>query len=148
MPKTAKALSKIDNIIGIKEASGNIVQVAEIAELCGEDFSIYSGNDDYVVPLMSLGGKGVISTAANVIPEQMHDLTSKFFAGDIAGSRKLQLGMLELIRALFCEVNPIPVKTAMNMMGFDVGGYRAPLTEMEYENEQFLRAAMENYGLI
>ena len=147
-PKTMKALSGISNITGIKEASGNIVQVAEIAELCGENFDIYAGNDDYVVPIMSLGGRGVISTAANVIPRQMHEMTEKFFNGDINSAAKLQLGMLELVRALFCEVNPIPVKTALNIMGFDAGGYRMPLTTMEPANEAFLRKAMENYGLL
>ena len=147
-PKTVKALSEIDNIIGIKEASGNIVQIAEVAELCGNDFDIYAGNDDYVIPVMSLGGKGVISTAANIIPRQMHEMTERFASGDTASAAKLQLGMLELVRALFCEVNPIPVKTALNIMGFNVGGYRLPLTSMEPANESSLRKAMENYGLL
>ena len=147
-PKTAKALSEIDIITGIKEASGNIVQIAEIAELCGDKLDLYAGNDDYVVPLMSLGGKGVISTSANIIPKQMHDMTAKFFEGDIISAAKLQLGMLELVRAVFCEVNPMPVKTAMNIMGLNAGGFRMPLTSMEPVNEAFLRRAMENYGLI
>ncbi|MDR1558960.1 MAG: 4-hydroxy-tetrahydrodipicolinate synthase [Clostridiales bacterium] len=147
-PKTAKALSEIDNIIGIKEASGNIVQVAEIIEFCGGKLDVYSGNDDYIVPVMSLGGKGVISTAANIIPQQIHEMTQSFLNGDIASAAKSQLGFLELSRALFCEVNPIPVKTALNLMGMNVGGYRQPLTSMERENEAFLRKAMENYGLI
>ena len=147
-PKTAKALSGIDNIIGIKEASGNIVQVAEIAEFCGEGFDIYAGNDDYVVPVMSLGGKGVISTSANIIPRQMREMTHKYLEGDTAAAAKLQIGLLELSRALFCEVNPIPIKQAMNRMGFGVGGYRLPLTAMEPANEAFLYRAMENYGLL
>lgn len=146
--RTMKALSGIPNITGIKEASGNIVQVAEIAELCGERIDIYAGNDDYVVPMMSLGGKGVISTAANIIPKQMHEMTEKFFAGDIASAAKIQLGILEMVRALFCEVNPIPVKAALNKMGFDAGGYRLPLTSMEPANEALLTKAMENYGLL
>jgi len=148
LPKTAKILSEIDNIVGIKEASGNIVQIAEIAERCGEGFDIYAGNDDYVVPVMSLGGKGVISASANVIPQQMHDMTSKYLAGDVTAATKLQLGMLDLIRALFCETNPIPVKAALNMMGFNVGGHRMPLTPMEPENAAVLRGAMQRYGLI
>jgi len=146
-PKTAKALSEIDNITGIKEASGNIVQIAEIAEFCGSGLDIYSGNDDYVVPVMSLGGKGVISTSANIIPKQMHDMVMKYLNGEVAAAAGLQLGILELSRALFSEVNPIPVKTAMNIMGFNVGGCRLPLTSMESANEAFLRKAMENYGL-
>ena len=148
LPKTAKTLSEIDNIVGIKEASGNIVQIAEIAERCGESLDIYSGNDDYVVPVMSLGGKGVISASANVIPQQMHDMTAKYLAGDITAATKLQLGMLDIIRALFCETNPIPVKAALNIMGFNVGGHRMPLTPMEPENEAVLRGAMQRYGLI
>jgi len=147
-PKTAKTLSGIDNIVGIKEASGNIVQIAEIAELCGDGFDIYAGNDDYVIPVMSLGGKGVISTAANIIPRQMYEMTHNYQTGDIAGAAKLQLGIMELVRALFCEVNPIPIKTALNIMGFEAGGYRLPLTSMEPANEGILRKAMENFGLI
>ncbi|MDR1540272.1 MAG: 4-hydroxy-tetrahydrodipicolinate synthase [Clostridiales bacterium] len=147
-PKTAKILSGIDNIAGVKEASGNIVQIAEIAELCGDDLALYAGNDDYVVPVLSLGGKGVISTAGNIIPRQMHDLVEKFFEGDLKGSLAIQLGMLELIRALFCEVNPIPIKRALNFMGMNAGGYRAPLTSMEPQNEKLLKEAMTRYGLI
>jgi 4-hydroxy-tetrahydrodipicolinate synthase len=147
-PKTVKSLSEIDNIVGIKEASGNIVQIAEIAERCGSDFDIYSGNDDYIVPVMSLGGKGVISSAANIVPRQMHDMTTKYLAGDVVESAKIQLGMMELLRALFCEVNPIPVKAAMNIMGLNAGGYRLPLIAMEPANEALLREAMQRYGLI
>ena len=147
-PKTIKALSEIPNITGVKEASGNIVQVAEIAELCGDGFDIYSGNDDYIIPVMSVGGKGVISTSANIIPKQMHEMTHKYLNFDLTAATKMQLGMLELSRALFCEVNPIPIKAAMNMMGFNVGGYRLPLTTMEPANEAILRKAMENYGLL
>jgi 4-hydroxy-tetrahydrodipicolinate synthase len=148
VPKTIKLLSEIENIIGVKEASGDIVQVAEIAELCGENFEIYAGNDDYVVPVMSLGGKGVISASANVIPKQMHDMTTKYLEGDVAAATKLQLGMMDIIRALFCETNPIPVKAALNIMGFNVGGHRLPLTPMEPENVELLRGAMQRYGLV
>jgi len=147
-PKTAKALSEIDNIVGIKEASGNIVQIAEMAERCGDKLDIYSGNDDYVVPVMSVGGKGVISSTANVAPKQMHDMVIKYLNGDVAEAAKIQLGLLELIRALFCEVNPIPVKAALNIMGLNVGGYRMPLTSIEPANEAILREAMQRYGLI
>ncbi|MDR3238502.1 MAG: 4-hydroxy-tetrahydrodipicolinate synthase [Clostridiales bacterium] len=147
-PKTAQSLSRIDTIAGIKEASGSIVQVAEIAELCGDRLALYAGNDDYILPVLSLGGKGVISVAANVIPRQVHDLCARFFANDLPGALHLQLGMLELVRGLFCEVNPIPVKAALNMMGYDAGGYRAPLTAMEPENEAKLRQAMCAYGLL
>ena len=147
-PKTIKALTEISNIVGINEASGNIVQIAEIVELCGEELDIYAGNDDYVVPVLSLGGKGVISDAANIIPGQMHEMTVNYLNGAIASAVKLQIGILELSRALSCEISPIPVKAALNIMGFNVGGYRLPLTSMEPENEALLHKAMKNYRLI
>lgn len=147
-PSTALALSKIDNIVAIKEASSNIVQIAEIAQLCGDDLTIYSGNDDQIVPVMSLGGKGVISVIANIAPKQTHELTAKFLAGDIQGSLKLQLEMLPLVKALFCEVNPIPVKTALNLMGFPAGSLRAPLYEMEKGHVELLKNEMLSYGLL
>lgn len=147
-PKTVYELSKIDNIVGIKEASGNIAQVAEIAYLCGEDFDIYSGNDDMIVPILSLGGKGVISVLANVAPKDTHDMVMKFLNGDIKGSLELQLKAFELIKNLFSEVNPIPVKAALNMMGMNAGVYREPLVEMEENNYDMLKKAMQNYGLI
>lgn len=147
-PATVKELSKVDNIVAIKEASGNISQVAEIAALCGDDIDIYSGNDDQVLPLLSLGGKGVISVLANVAPKVTHDMVAKFLSGDIAGAKKLQLDAIELIKALFIEVNPIPVKAALNMMGMEAGGYRAPLTTMTEANYKALENAMKNYGLI
>lgn len=147
-PDTVKALSDIDNITAIKEASGNISQVAQVAALCGDNIDIYSGNDDQIVPIMSLGGKGVISVVANVAPKQTHDLVKKFIDGDYKGSLKMQIDMIELINALFCEVNPIPVKTAMNIMGFEVGPTRLPLCDMSDNNLQRLRTAMKNYGLI
>jgi 4-hydroxy-tetrahydrodipicolinate synthase len=148
LPDTALALSKIPNITGIKEASGNIVQISEIAELCGDEFDIYAGNDDYIVPVMSVGGKGVISTTSNIIPGDVHDLCSAFFAGDLLTARNIQIKMLDIVRSLFCEVNPIPVKTALNLMGFKVGGFRRPLTDMDEKNLLKLKASMTRYGLI
>lgn len=147
-PQTVKKLSEVENIVGIKEASGNISQVAKIAELCGDDFTIYSGNDDQIVPIMSLGGKGVISVLSNVVPAQTHDIAAKYLAGDTRGALSLQLEYLELIDALFCEVNPIPVKTALNMMGQNVGSLRMPLCEMTEENEEKLRNVLKKYKLI
>lgn len=147
-PQTVKKLSEVENIVGIKEASGNISQVAKIAELCGDDFTIYSGNDDQIVPIMSLGGKGVISVLSNVVPAQTHDIATKYLAGDTRGALSLQLEYLELIDALFCEVNPIPVKTALNMMGQNVGSLRMPLCEMTEENEKKLRNVLKKYKLI
>ena len=147
-PQTVKKLSEVENIVGIKEASGNISQVAKIAELCGDDFTIYSGNDDQIVPIMSLGGKGVISVLSNVVPAQTHDIAAKYLAGDTKGALGLQLEYLELIDALFCEVNPIPVKTALNMMGQNVGSLRMPLCEMTEENEEKLRNVLKKYKLI
>ncbi len=146
-PDTLLKLSEIDNIVGIKEAGGNISQVAKIASLCGDKIAIYSGDDDMIVPVMSLGGVGVISVVANILPRETHDITAKFFAGDIKGARELQLKLYDLIKALFIEVNPIPVKTAMNLLGFDVGPLRLPLCEMEEKNLKVLRAEMEKLGM-
>jgi len=148
LPKTLYELSKHPNIRGVKEASGNISQVAEIARLLPEDFFIYSGNDDQIVPLMALGGVGVISVVANIAPRDTHDLVQKFLDGDIKGSLELQLRMKPLIDALFIEVNPIPVKTAMNLMGFNVGKLRLPLIDMEDKNLEILKAELRDYGLI
>ena len=147
-PETAKELSKVDNIVAIKEASGNISQVAKIAQLCGDDLIIYSGNDDQIVPLLALGGKGVISVLSNVAPKQTHDMVASYLEGDTATALKLQLEALELVDALFIEVNPIPVKTAMNMLGYNAGGLRMPLCEMGEANKEVLRKAMVNYGLL
>ena len=147
-PKTCYELSKVKNIVGIKEASGNFSNIAEIAALCGPDFDLYSGNDDQNIPILSLGGKGVISVLANVAPKQTHDMVEKFLSGDTKGAAKLQLESIELINALFCEVNPIPVKTALNLMGFDVGPCKAPLCEMEAEHIEQLKTAMKYYGLL
>ncbi|KXL52391.1 4-hydroxy-tetrahydrodipicolinate synthase [Anaerotignum neopropionicum] len=147
-PKTVLELSKVKNIVALKEASGNLSQVAEIASLIGPDFDLYSGNDDQILPIMSLGGKGVISVLSNIAPKQTHDMVVKFLEGDIKGSIDLQLGVIELISALFCEVNPIPVKTALDLMGYEVGPCRMPLCAMEDKNLETLKTAMKNYGLI
>lgn len=147
-PKTiAHLVQNVDNIVGVKEASGDISQVAEIMALCGDQIDLYSGNDDQIVPLLALGGKGVISVLSNVKPQETHDLCQKFFDGDIDGSRQLQLQNIDLINALFCEVNPIPVKVAMNLMGMDVGGFRRPLCDMLPENEERLKKAMIHAGI-
>lgn len=147
-PKTVLELSKVKNIVAVKEASGNLSQVAEIAALVDPDFDIYSGNDDQILPILSLGGKGVISVLSNIAPKETHDMVVKFFEGDLKGSIALQLGAIELISALFCEVNPIPVKTALDLMGYEVGPCRMPLCAMEDKNLETLKKAMKNYGLI
>ena len=147
-PETMAYLAKnVENIVGVKEASGNISQIAKIAELCGESFDIYSGNDDQIVPLLSLGGKGVISVLSNIAPRETHDIVAKFMDGDVKGSRELQLRALPLIEKLFCEVNPIPVKAAMNMLGWEVGPLRMPLSEMEEEHQKELKAAIDAFGV-
>ncbi len=147
-PETAAYLAKnVKNIVGIKEASGNISQVAKLMRLAEGQIELYSGNDDQVVPLLSLGGLGVISVLSNVAPQQTHDMVMKFLEGDIEGSREIQLKALPLIDALFCEVNPIPVKAAMNMMGWEAGPLRMPLTEMEPEHKEKLKKAMIDFGI-
>lgn len=147
-PATVAALVKgVDNIVGIKEASGNISQVAKIMEMTDGNVDLYSGNDDQIVPLLSLGGKGVISVLSNVAPKETHDICEKFFSGDVAGSRDLQLRALPLIEQLFCEVNPIPVKKAMTLMGMDCGPLRMPLTELTAEHEKTLEKAMRDFGI-
>ena len=148
-PQTVATLVKdVENIVGIKEASGNISTVAQIMHLCDGNVDLYSGNDDQVVPLLALGGIGVISVLSNVAPAYVHDMCYKFFSGDIAGSRKMQLDALPLVDALFCEVNPIPVKAALNMMGKEVGTLRAPLTEMEDAHKEVLKKAMMDLGIL
>lgn len=143
LPKTCYELSKIDNIVAIKEASGNLSQVAEIAHLCGDNLHIYSGNDDQVLPVLSLGGLGVISVLSNIKPKYTHDMVQKFLDGNINESIKLQLDALPLINALFCEVNPIPVKAALNYIGFNFGIPRLPLTKMSEEKEKLLIKEIE-----
>ena len=147
-PATVAALVKeVDNIVGVKEASGNISQVAKIMQLTQGDIDLYSGNDDQIVPILALGGKGVISVLSNVAPRETHEICAKFFAGDIEGSRELQLKAIPLINALFSEVNPIPVKKAVSLMGMEAGGLRMPLTEMEEANAQKLAQAMRAFGI-
>lgn len=138
-----KELSRHKNIAGIKEASGDISFVSKIARLAGEDFALYSGNDDMIVPLMSVGGAGVISVAANVIPVEMHRLAEAFLSGNVQLAKEIQLKYLDFINALFIETNPIPVKEAMNIMGMDVGKYRLPLYEMDEGAREQLLAAMD-----
>ncbi|MDO4300466.1 MAG: 4-hydroxy-tetrahydrodipicolinate synthase [Clostridia bacterium] len=147
-PSTVETLAKIDNIVAIKEASGNISQVAEIAHRTQGDIDIYSGNDDQIVPLLSLGGKGVISVLSNIVPKYTHDMVMSYINGDTKKATEMQLNCLGLVKALFCEVNPIPVKAALNMMGFNAGGYRAPLIEMEEENRLMLEKAMKEFGIL
>jgi len=148
LPDTCKKLSQIENIVAIKEASGNISQIAEIANLCGDDLNIYSGNDDQIVPILSLGGIGVISVLSNIIPKYTHDMTEKFFDGNINESRKMQLDSINLIKALFSEVNPIPVKAALNFMGYDFGSPRLPLIEMSDKNSEKLQVEMKKLNII
>lgn len=145
-PETVKALSEVENIVAVKEC--NLGQVGDIVNLCGEDIAVYSGDDNVVLPVLSLGGKGVISVMANIIPQDTHDMVAKFFQGDIQGAIQLQLQTLNLIKAIFCEVNPIPIKAAANLLGLQAGQCRLPLTEIEPKNLEFLRAEMKNYGLL
>ena len=148
-PETAVTLAKtVPNIVGIKEASGNIAQVVKLAKLADGCIDIYSGNDDQVVPLLSLGGKGVISVTANIAPRDVHDMVKKFMDGDVKESLDIQLKMIDLCEALFCEVNPIPVKKAVELMGLCGGTMRMPLTEMEPAHVEKLKAAMTAYGLL
>lgn len=147
-PATVAALVKnVKNIVGIKAASGDLSQIAKTVSLAGEKLELYSGNDDQVLPVLSLGGLGVISVLSNVAPKQTHDMVMKFLEGDIKEAAKLQIEAIPLVNALFCEVNPIPVKTAMNMMGMEVGPLRMPLCEMEESNKEILKKAMLDYGL-
>lgn len=147
-PETIAKLAEHENIVGIKEASGNLSQVAQIAALCGDNLDIYSGNDDQNVPIMSLGGKGCISVLANIMPKETHEMCESFFTGNIARSRELQLTLLPLINALFCEVNPIPAKAACAAMGFGRNILRLPLTPMEPAHEAKLLALMKENNLI
>jgi 4-hydroxy-tetrahydrodipicolinate synthase len=146
-PKTLLALTKFENIVAVKEASGNISQIAKIKALCGDRIDIYSGNDDQVIPIMSVGGVGVISVLANIIPKQMHDMCQLFLDGKLNEALKVQLGALALNDAIFIETNPIPVKTAMNLMGMKAGHLRLPLCEMTESNLEVLKRELKNYGL-
>ncbi len=149
LPQTAVRLcTEVENIVGIKEASGNISQIAKLQSLADGKVDLYSGNDDQIVPVLSLGGKGVISVLSNVAPGQTHDICQKFFDGDVEGSMREQLRAIDLCDALFCEVNPIPVKAALNLMGKKVGPARMPLSEMEPQNLERLKKAMQGYGIL
>ena len=148
LPETCKELSKIENIVAIKEASGNISQVAKIASLCQDDLAIYSGNDDQIIPVLSLGGKGVISVLSNVMPKYTHDMTKKYLEGNVEQATKMQLDVIDLIDALFVEVNPIPVKYALNLMGFNFGKPRLPLIELSDKNKKLMEDVMKKHQLI
>lgn len=148
-PETAVYLAKhVDNIVGIKEASGNIAQVAKLAALADGCLDIYSGNDDQIVPLLSLGGIGVISVLSNVAPKMTHDMVMSYLEGDVERSRRMQLDAISLCNALFCEVNPIPVKAAMKLQGWNAGGLRSPLSEISPKHLELLKAAMERAGIL
>lgn len=149
LPETVLRLCRdVENVVGVKEASGNISQIAHLAAIAEGCVDIYSGNDDQIVPIMSLGGLGVISVLANVAPAQTHEICQKYFDGDVKESCRLQLKAMDLCSALFCEVNPIPVKKALQIMGMIDGGLRMPLTEMEPANVERLTKAMKNYGIL
>ena len=148
-PETIVSLCKnVPNIVGVKEASGNFSSIATMMSMADGCIDVYSGNDDQIVPLLSMGGKGVISVLSNVAPRQTHEICQKFFDGDVKGSAQMQLDAIPLISALFSEVNPIPVKAAMNMMGKEVGPLRLPLTEMEDAHKEVLKQAMKAYGIL
>ena len=147
-PETIAALVKnVKNIVGVKEASGNISQIAKVKLLCGDDIDLYSGNDDQVVPILSLGGIGVISVLSNVAPKETHNMVMDYLNGDLEKAREMQLKALPLIDALFSEVNPIPVKKALNLMGWEAGPLRAPLTEMEASHAEVLKKTMKDFGI-
>ncbi len=147
-PATAVKLAKnVKNIVGIKEASGNLSQVAQLMSMADGCLELYSGNDDQVLPILSLGGYGVISVLSNIAPKETHDMVQKFMDGDVKGAAEIQLKAIPLVNALFSEVNPIPVKAALNLMGMEVGPLRMPLTEMEEENKAVLAQAMKDFGI-
>lgn len=149
LPETVVRLcTEVENIVGVKDATGNISQVAKLMSLAKGKVDLYSGNDDQILPLLSLGGIGVISVLSNVAPRQTHELCAKFFAGDVEESRRIQLDAIPLIDALFCEVNPIPVKKALELQGADRGILRRPLTEMEEEHAAVLKQAMKDFGVL
>ena len=148
LPATCKELSKVENIVAIKEASGNIDQVTEIKALCGDDLDVYSGEDGIITPILSVGGIGVISVLSHLCPRETHEICQKYFDGDVKGSAALQLKYHDLVKALFSDVNPIPVKAAMNLMGWNVGHCRMPLIDMAPEAEERLAQVMRSHGLI
>ena len=147
-PETCLELSKIDNIVAIKEASGNLSQIAKIASLCRDNLTIYSGNDDQVIPILSLGGKGVISVLSNVMPKYTHDMVMNYLNGNVKEASKMQLDVIDLISSLFCEVNPIPVKYALNLLGYNYGVPRLPLVELSDANKEKLKEIMQKHNLI
>ena len=148
MPKTVEQIAKIPHISAIKEASADIGQIVEIFERAGADIDIYSGNDDHIVPVLSLGGKGVVSTVANIIPKEIHDMCAKFFAKDYDGALEIQLDILLLVRLIFADVNPMPVKAALRLMGFDVGECRLPLTSVCDNVLEGLKVVMRERGMV
>lgn len=147
-PKALSELCKIDNIVAVKEASGNISQIAEIKALCGDKIDIYSGNDNEILPTLAIGGIGVISVIANIVPTDVHNICEFFFNGKIKESQELFLKTIALTNACFCETNPIPVKTAMNLLGFNVGKLRLPLVDMADNTLDFLKTELKNYDLL
>ena len=147
-PKALSELSKIENIVAVKEASGNISQIAEIKYLCGDNLDIYSGNDNEILPILAIGGLGVISVIANIVPQDVHSICELFFNGDIKSSQELFLKTIPLTSACFCETNPIPIKTAMNLLGHNVGSLRLPLVDMEDNTLDLLKASLKDYGLL
>ena len=148
LPETCKELSKLENIVAIKEASGNISQVAKIATLCGDNLDIYSGNDDQIIPILSLGGKGVVSVLSNIMPKYTHEMIQKYFDGKQEEATKMQLDVIDLIDELFREVNPISVKYALNLMGYNYGKPRLPLIELSDVNKEKLKTVMKKHKLI
>ena len=147
-PGTYWELAKHPNIVATKEANGNVSALAETVALCGDDLQVYSGNDDQVLPALAYGGLGVISVLSNIVPDKMHELCQRYFDGDTAGSAKLQTELMALNNAIFCEVNPVPIKTAMNLMGKDVGPLRLPLCEMSDEHLAALKQVLIDYQLL
>jgi len=148
LPQTLEEISRLPNIVAMKEASDNIVQIAEMIERCGGSIDMYSGNDNQIVPVLSLGGKGVISTIGNIAPATVHNIVMAYLNGDLETSVRLQLGILPLVRQLFADVNPMPVKAALNMMGFDVGQCRLPLITIDEDLHKSLKQEMVRYGLL
>ncbi|MFR1707548.1 MAG: 4-hydroxy-tetrahydrodipicolinate synthase [Clostridium sp.] len=147
-PKALYELCQIDNIVAVKEASGNISQIAEIKYLCGDKLDIYSGNDNEILPTLAIGGLGIISVVANIIPKDVHDICELFFNGDIKASQDLFLKTIPLTNACFCETNPIPIKTALNLLNRNVGNLRLPLVDMDSKNLDLLKTALKDYNLI
>lgn len=148
LPTTCLELSKIDNIVAIKEASGNISQVAKIASLCGNNLDIYSGNDDQIIPVLSLGGRGVVSVISNIMPRYTSNMLNNYFEGNVAKATNMQLNIIDMTDALFCEVNPIPAKYALNELGYDYGKPRLPLVELTESNKTKVRKIMKKHDLI